>query len=511
MTPLLSEVARPVEAPGVAPEVDSGVIEEARRRQRRRRRGVALAVSAVAAVAAVGLAASGGPSSQPPPRQLEFGPSAPTVDARAFSGDGDLAFVSRGKLWVLDGSGALRRIAVPRGLVPASPAFSSDGRWLAYTGSTSGPGTFAIWRNTPELWIAHADGSDPHEVGWLHGPEVIGWSPRSDQLAVTEQGVVRTAYGYSVTRQTSAWLLSPDGSGRRIASAAEIDGGAWSPDGSRLALALDTSLVATTAPWSATVISYPVGGGKPTLWLALDSAAKVGRWNANLILPAGWWPGWGIGFWLDTASGNDPSVRDGGGLALWHVSAPGQSPQRIATTLSNGVLPPILASHTGALAIDNEPGNMGARPFWEGEQVERCSPASGRCTDVVHPRGSVSIDPQWSPDGYALAYSVGASQGGEGGAGFAQGAVAGWYDSLALWLYEPAGDRTIEVPAARGAVAPIWSAHGHSLLFVSHDGLWLWDGLRGSPREIAGPLLPTADWNAYFAQIDWSDQFAWSR
>jgi Tol biopolymer transport system component len=130
---------------------------------------------------------------------------------------------------------------------------------------------------------------------------------------------------------------------------------------------------------------------------------------------------------------------------------------------------------------------------------------------VPQPRGDISLDPVWSPDGTKLAYLVGRDFGSAGGAGFTQRVVARWYDSLQLWLYESPSGRSVRVPAAHGAVVPIWSESGDSLLFVADDGLWLWKHTHGEPVEVAGPLLSLDDWNAYFAQIDWSDRFAWSR
>jgi sugar lactone lactonase YvrE len=51
----------------------------------------------------------------------------------SFSGEGELAVVSQGKLWVLDGAnGSVAEVPAPKGQVPSSPSFSSDGRWLSF-------------------------------------------------------------------------------------------------------------------------------------------------------------------------------------------------------------------------------------------------------------------------------------------------------------------------------------------------------------------------------------------
>jgi hypothetical protein len=153
----------------------------------------------------------------------------------------------------------------------------------------------------------------------------------------------------------------------------------------------------------------------------------------------------------------------------------------------------------------------GAEPLWQGEVVERCSPASQGCAPVREPRETVSIDPAWSPDGSTLVYLVGRELGSAGDAGFAQPAVARFYDTLELLRYDRATASTTRIAPAQGAVVPIWSRSGASLLFVANDGLWLWRLGGGDPVEIAGPIFAPGNWHAFFAQIDWSDQFAWSR
>jgi Tol biopolymer transport system component len=498
-------------------DLDAGVIEEARARERRHRRIAATVVVAAVATMAVLLALSrGGPTPLTARTSLRFPAAGPAVNAMAFAHDGDLAFISRGTLWVLDGSSArLRRIRVPLGLLPESPTFSADGRWLSYLAG-SGQAPIASWTNG-ELWIARADGSDPREIGWLKQPSVIGWSPRADELAVTEQGTVRSPYGGALEEQTSAWLVAPNGSRRKLMSAYEIEGGAWAPDGTAVAISSDSGYVYGPKPWTASLAAYPVAGGGPRVWLALPSTSvlwppvrsdRKAEYDENVLLPVGWWPRWGIGFWATNSSSDDPSVRKGAGLELWHLSAPGDTPKLLGETLSDGAVSPIVASANGELAITE---NGGAEPIWQDPQVERCSPATQTCGRVAEPRGAVSLDPAWSPNGSKLVYLVGRNLGSDGNGGFAQSAVARFYDTLQLWLYTPATGVSRTVPAAEGAVVPVWARSGNSLLFVADDGLWRWKNLSGRPREVAGPLLKPDAWNAFFAQIDWSDQFAWSR
>ncbi len=73
------------------------------------------------------------PTTQPvtPATTHAFG--RPFVNVESFSGEGELAVVSQGKLWVLDGAnGSVAEVPAPKGQVPSSPSFSSDGRWLSF-------------------------------------------------------------------------------------------------------------------------------------------------------------------------------------------------------------------------------------------------------------------------------------------------------------------------------------------------------------------------------------------
>src|ERR1700678_786106 len=129
--------------------LDAEALFKEARRLRRRRWTVAASVVVAVAGLAVTLAMVSGPPARPPsiaprnPPLVLNGPAArPTVDAGAFAGDGELAFVSRGQL------------PVPRGFTPSSPAFSSDGKWVAYT-TTKVTNT----SDTTDVWIARADGT----------------------------------------------------------------------------------------------------------------------------------------------------------------------------------------------------------------------------------------------------------------------------------------------------------------------------------------------------------------
>jgi hypothetical protein len=514
---LLHPRVHPAEVNG--PDVEA-LIREARRLRRRRWISASLVVVLLVAGTVLGLLASA--RGVHPARQttLAFHPRSPTVDAKAFAGQGDLAFISRQTLYVLDGAtGSLRQLILPNGYVAAAPVFSHDGKLLAFTASrtitaSSGESTLT------SLWIASASGARLRKVTGISNPQIVAWSPTADVLAVTNQGEVPTTYqppaasGY-VKRQTSLWLVSPNDSRQELVrpGTGEIDGAAWSTDGASIVVgALSVYPFQDHLPWSTTLTAYPINGSRPTVWLRVENPRSDGCCSAvdlrqSEFIPVGWWPHWGVVFWAPSAL-VDPSLLEGGGFSLYALPDDGQKPVLLARTLEAGQLSPIVASSTGQLAITNEPnGNGGARPFWQNERVVRCDPMTLRCTPIPEAPGTVSFDPLWSPDGSMLAYLVGKVS---NNAGFDQQVVAQWYNSLQLRLYSPKAATDVAVSAARGAVVPLWSAKGHRLLYVDNDGIWLLKNTRGQPVEIAGPLLPEKNWSAYFAQLNWSELFAWS-
>ena len=493
------------------------LIREARLLRRRRWVVASLVVVLVVGGIVTGLVASDGTPRVARPTTLAFHPGGPTVDAKAFAGEGDLAFVSRDSVYVLDGaSKTLRHLVLPIGFVPGAPSFSHDGRWLAIQETSK-------VTDESTLWLANADGSGLHKVAGLDNPESLGWSPTADVLAVSNQGEVSTTNtpppgaGY-VTQPTSLWLVSPSGARRELVrpGSGMIDGATWSPDGSAVAVGgLSAYPFQDHVPWAETLTVYPIDGAKPAVWLRIVNPRSNGCCNTvglkqSQFIPVGWWTHWGIVFWASSADVG--SGLQGGGFPLLAIPASGDKPIPLGSTVAGGQVSTIVASASGELAISNEPEPMyGDRPFWRNEQVERCNPATLSCAPVVSAPGTVSFDPVWSPDGSQLAYLVGKEGSPYGVPGFKQALVSSWYDSLQLWVYSTKTGRSIELPEAKGAVVPIWSADSKSLLYVDNDGVWLLKNPKSQPVEIAGPLLPPDDWSPYYAQVHWAGTFAWSR
>ncbi len=532
--------------PGVPPTVPvadgpEALIKEARRRTRRRR--VRAAIGAAVLVAAAGLAfvaGSGGGAGV-----VAETAGRPFVDVRAFSREGELAFISRGALWVLDGTaGSLRKVAsttytaqavanaswntqvsLSTPVAPTGPTLSHDGRWLAYlvTVQSDGDGS------PSQLWLANGDGSGAHEVAGVGVDGLVGWSPTADVLAV-----IADANG----RPQAVDLVSAHGAVRRLlalpASATAptwLEGAVWSPSGGELAVSVDNPRPGV----SGTVTAYPVGAGRPATWFSIRADQHLpdvyGGGCGEVIAPlAGWWPRWGIGFWA-IACGASRNLDE---TPLEVLSAPGVRPRLIAQTLSEGGTDPVAAGRGGGLAVVAT--TSAGRVYSQGKAVEACTRGTLSCTalpdDTVWlgrtpklpclggscgpfrspapgtPGSAVSLEPAWSPNGSELAYVLAPTT----PSGLA---TPVWYAAHELFVWSPRTGASTKLAGPSGASAPAWSRNGRDLLYVSGDGLWLAPAAGGKPVEIARPLFPEKIWKAqptsisFNGQIDWTGQFSW--
>ena len=446
-----------------------------------------LAVALLGALVAVCTPADG---------SVRAGTSLPqSLDAEAFSGQGELAFVSSGALFVLDGSTqSVRRVTTGQP-VPFDPAFSHDGRWLAFLRPGGGQGEDV-------LWMARGDGADAHRVKGIPAvveiPDsdgsVMSWDPTRDQLLVTTGPVIGAPL---VPRQV--WIVSPTGPPRRLLGPGYVNGVAWSPDGTQVA-----------AVWSATGLddealeSVPAGGGPATSWIKPNAQAQY--------FLAGWSSHFGILLWLD-AGGGGPSTGNYG-WPLGVIPGPGASITELGTVPV--FQQPALAIGAKALAIvvngntSNGQGE-GEKFVWFGKTVERCQSGSA-CSPVSAPTSSVTDDPTISlVDGSTAFIEAPQSRVDlpplySSAASWEQ--VESWYAGDALWTVQAGSDAPDQVADTTGAVDPVFSEEGSGLVFVKDQALWLLSGPASQPVEIAGPLQrPPSPY--LFGYIGWPDEFAW--
>jgi dipeptidyl aminopeptidase/acylaminoacyl peptidase len=467
------------------------LIKEARERQRRRRLRFAAVVVALVASAGIayGIVRLDGDGAAHAVARL---PDGPVVHLSAFGNRGELAFISGRRLWLLDGKTRTVHALPTRGggFTPSKPMFSADGRWLAYLEERQNP---VANQNYARLWIARADGTDPHVVAGLDVGSLFGWSPTTDVLAVST-GPERTKQPCPCFSPTRLRIVTTGGSSREVAHVGSVNGAVWSPDGQQIA-------VAEMGLNTARLVSYSLDGDPPRVWLSRRGPERLNGMGSIVLTTAGWWRHQGVGIWVF----GDGMVHNNDATPLDAVTAPRVQPRFLGQTLSDGTTDAVAANVNGDLAIVTDHG--GGRAAWQGKTVAVCQSTLRVCRVLPHRRGTVTLDPAWSPDGRMLAY-VEAPDVKDGP--WTQQRLAGWFAAHRVFLYNRVTGRVSSVAAAHGATAINWSRDGMSLLYVRGNALWLLPTLTGKPARIAEPLFQPNKWPQYYGQVSWSTQFAWA-
>jgi len=459
-----------------------------------------LAALAVGAGFAVGVAACahGGPAATASADAsvsvaAPAGPSAAGqagAGATAFDGHGRLAFVSAGRLYVLDGSAAGQTAtlhAVPSGQTPGSPAWSPDGRWLAYlVGTPSADG--AVTRGA--LWLAGPDGQDAHQV--LPNVDGFGWSPKADELAATS-GYGGRLYAVQPGRQTYPMLEVPG----------QFDGApAWSPNGREVAVA--TVELTAAKRLASSVIDLFV----PSEGIVVNSLASS---RTDALIVDGWW-------------------TDGEGVLAW-------SDPRYSAALPADTLPlvsyPLGAEPTATLASTPAypsfavPDGAGVtlvtgedRALWNAKTITYCN-VSGHCgpAQAALP-APVNLDPassQWQgePDLAFAHCATEPAQPAQATAATPQ-ALSAWYRTCRLWYAAGTGGNALAVTrAGTGVAAPTWSGADRDLLYVRDNSLWLIPMRQPNGAPSTAPARPVVGrlfagrWPNADGYTGWQSQFAW--
>jgi hypothetical protein len=416
------------------------------------------------------------------------GGGGPLAGAQAFGGHGRLAFVSGKRLYVLDGSAAGQPAAlhaVSTGTEPGSPgspAWSPDGRWLAFlVGTPSADG--AVTRGA--LWLAGPDGAGAHQVL----PEAGGfaWSPKADELAAVS-GLGGKLFAVQPGRRPFPVF---EALGLTQASPA------WSPDGRQLAVAV-VNLTPQQRFVSSAIDVLASSGG--------IAATAIGFSRSGALVVDGWWAdGQGLFAWSDP---HDSASLAANGLPLVSYPLAGE-PAPVASTL---VYPSFAVP--GANGVTLVAG--GDRYLWSARTIRQCT-VSAHCGPAMNATPSpVNLDPAapGSRSGQPLlAFVHGAT---EKAAGRGQRGLRAWYQTRRLWVWAGIGGNPLPVTRAGvGVAAPAWSADSRDILYVRDNALWLIPmftangALSGARAVSVVSRLFTGDWPNVDGYTAWQSQFAW--
>ena len=413
----------------------------------------------------------------------------PVVGAKAFTGHGRLAFVSSGRLYVLDGTArgtaaVLHAVVVGQveaGQVPGSPAWSADGKWLAFlVGKPGADG--AVSGGT--LWIAGAEGQGARAVLRTSGP--FGWSPKADVVAVLSGAALMAVR----PGQAEHAIWEDPGFAGRVA---------WAPDGRLIAVSVINRDARKRFAGSSIDIIAPASGVAMNNFAHSDTAA---------LLIDGWWDnGNGVLAWSEPAG---PASRAAGGLPLVaYGSGSGPYDVTLATTLPY----PSFAVRGPGSGVTLVTG--GDRYLWHGKTITSVTTAGTRRPGMGAEPAPVNLDPAWAPGAPATAIAfVHASSKAPSRTG--QAALSTWYATRQLWYEFAAGGNPFPVKGAgTGIAAPQWSSTGQYILYVRSNALWLirMPAPNGTPAlgpatRIVSRLFPGA-WPNDDAYTAWQAQFAW--
>jgi RTX calcium-binding nonapeptide repeat (4 copies)/WD40-like Beta Propeller Repeat len=230
-----------------------------------------------------------------------------------------------------------------------SPAWSADGGQIAYFLDTSGSGWASGEYSARPQWslnVANADGSGKRVIETLpraYGGAYVAWSPDATRLAYAWRG--------------NLFVIGVDGSGKRLLASyarRDIEGPAWSPDGSRVAF----------------ISSY----GQASTLQVVDAAGGIPRRISSLRAYSVDWSPDGTRFVVDTATGIHTLRVDGSEIRRilpshesFSDTGPRWSPDGTRIVLASDRWRPRLATMNPDGRCPSEiPGfRFGSQPDWQ--------------------------------------------------------------------------------------------------------------------------------------------------
>ena len=394
----------------------------------------------------------------------------PDVNPSLVKGHGDLAFISKGLLYIVDGS-----IGDVKQLTESGQAFyprwSHDGKYLAFiriTDTKSSSGT---------LWIVGREGKGAYQVQGLPQPIGVGdfqWSPADHLLAVGSWNVT-----------DGIWLVPVNEKPRQLVKTGNSKWFSWSPNGKHIAY----SITEDSEAMGDILYTIDIDDGKAVKRLDLSGTGTG-------IEVAKWWPdGKGLLYWSNPAAHSSSMRADG--LQLWTLNLDGGEPKEIDNTLTYREW--LDFSPDGKLVMVSG----GGRSLWYWKKLAMADVRSGKVEYIEPPEGSVAFEPAFSPDGKKIAF-IAAQEMDE--STFYNNQEP-WFESRALWVADADGSNAKPLIGSK-IYTPMWSKDGNNLFYVRDEGLWLISADDGKPELVFRGMNEDETWG-FYGHIRYSNWFDW--
>ena len=397
----------------------------------------------------------------------------------------------QGPLWsfpVLGGS--------PRKLgdfIAETAAWSPDGKALAFT-------------NLRELFVSHADGSQPRKLAEVRGDILnVAWSPDGGSLRFDSSESAGTL------GQQLEWEIAADGSGlHRL-----LEGwhnppneccGRWTPDGKFFIFQSQNQIWAlpksggwfqsdpkpvqlTASPLSLSS-PLPSKDGKKLFLLGQIYRGELTRYDAKMKQFVSFLGGISAEFADFSKDGQwvaYVSYRDG---TLWRSRSDGSQRQQLTYPPTYAVLP--RWSPDGKKIIFFEFALSADKPA----RMYEISPDGGSPQLILPEDHSQQLDPNWSPDGTKIVFAGESND-----------------PSSAIHVLDLASKKVSDVPGSQGLYSPRWSPDGHYLSAFSADSqtLLLFDFGTQKWTPLATGSLGWLNWShdgQYVYMLDFSGKDA---
>jgi Tol biopolymer transport system component len=334
--------------------------------------------------------------------------------------------------------------------VDYSPAWSPDGRWIAFCRGTGAAGG--------GIWLIHPLGGPERKLVGLNSTAVpssrdLAWSQDSKFLIVTSRLSTSSQYGISTINVESGEAKS------LLAASAgeEYMFPAVSPDGRTVAFTRDTG------PGISSILLFSLASGGPPRVLRAEAA---GRENFRGLL--NWYPAW-------TPDGRYIvfSSDSGGRYHLWLAPSDADGPLEELDALGDGLTGASI-SRTGQLAFIHQEYDTN---IWRLDLHRQIS-APGPNPSQVIASTRIENNPAVSPDGRRLAFSSTQS-------GYAE-----------IWIADVDGKNSAPLTSMNNSItgSPDWSPDGRRIAFDSraegHPNVYVVDAGGGKPMRLTSNGSP---------------------